>query len=54
VICVESRKVVGTPEQGKSAEEEKPIGAGKTVDLVASKSRRKIAIEIETGKSDAV
>ena len=32
---------------------EKPIGGGKTVDIVATKNNEKIPIEIETGKSDA-
>ncbi len=33
--------------------EEKPIGGGKSVDLVAVNDMEKIAIEVETGKSDA-
>jgi hypothetical protein len=33
---------------------EKPIGQGKTIDLVISKNSKAAAIEIETGKSDAV
>lgn len=31
-----------------------PLGGGKSVDLVAEKDKKRIAIEIETGKSDAV
>ncbi len=31
---------------------EEPVGNGKSVDLVASKNNYKIAIEIETGRSD--
>lgn len=31
---------------------EKPIGEGKTVDVVATKIHKKIAIEVETGRSD--
>ncbi|MBN2331036.1 MAG: ATP-binding protein [Candidatus Aenigmarchaeota archaeon] len=38
--------------KGYTVEEEVPIGNGKAVDLVASKDGRRIAIEIETGKSD--
>lgn len=34
--------------------EEFPIGGGKTIDLFAENDREKIAIEIETGKSDAI
>ncbi|MFB0562957.1 MAG: ATP-binding protein [Candidatus Lokiarchaeia archaeon] len=34
--------------------EEYPIGEGKAVDLVAMNDKERIAIEIETGKSDAV
>lgn len=34
--------------------EEYPIGGGRTIDLVAEKDKERIAIEIETGKSDAV
>jgi len=33
---------------------EKRIGAGKTVDVEARKDGRRIAVEVETGKSDAV
>jgi hypothetical protein len=39
---------------GYSVREEFPIGNGKAIDLVARKGREKIAVEIETGKSDAV
>lgn len=38
---------------GYEVQEEYPIGEGKTVDLVARKDGKTIAIEIETGKSDA-
>lgn len=38
--------------EGYTVEEEVPIGDGKTVDLVASRDGKRIAIEIETGKSD--
>lgn len=37
---------------GYEVEEEKSIGEGKTVDLVAKNGKGTIAIEIETGKSD--
>jgi hypothetical protein len=37
---------------GYAVQEEYPIGSGKTIDLVASREGQKIAIEIETGKSD--
>jgi len=37
---------------GYKVEKEVPIGEGKAVDLVASKDSKRIAIEIETGKSD--
>ncbi len=33
--------------------EEKPIGGGESVDLVAENDRERIAVGIETGKSDA-
>jgi len=39
--------------RGYVVEEEVPIGGGKAVDLVASKDGKRVAIEIETGKSDA-
>jgi len=38
--------------QGYTVHEEYPIGGGKTIDLVAEKDGKRIAIEIETGKSD--
>lgn len=41
-------------ECGYRVHEEYPIGDGKTIDLVARKDGKSIAIEIETGKSDAV
>ena len=37
---------------GYTVQEEYPIGSGKTIDLVASRDGKRIAIEIETGKSD--
>lgn len=40
--------------RGYQVEIEKPIGEGKTVDIVASKNSERIAVEIETGKSDEV
>ena len=40
--------------RGYGVELEKPIGDGKTVDVVATKDNGRIAIEVETGKSDAV
>ena len=39
---------------GYTIQEECPIGEGKTVDLVARSDGKRIAVEIETGKSDAV
>jgi hypothetical protein len=39
---------------GYQVEREFPIGEGRTIDLVASKGGRKIAIEVETGNSDAL
>jgi hypothetical protein len=39
--------------KGYKVEEEVPIGGRKAVDLVAVKDGKRIAIEIETGKSDA-
>jgi len=39
--------------KGYKVEEEFPIGNGKAVDLVATKDGKRIALEIETGKSDA-
>lgn len=38
--------------RGYEVEEEVPIGGGQAVDLVASKDGQRIAIEVETGKSD--
>jgi len=38
--------------KGYTVEIEKPIGAGKTVDIVASRDKESMAFEIETGKSD--
>ena len=40
--------------RGYSVEEEYPIGGGETVDLAIIGKKKKVAIEIETGKSDAV
>jgi len=40
-------------EKGYRVTEEKPIGGGKSVDLVAENDKERIAVEIETGKSDA-
>ena len=39
-------------QKGYKVEEEVPLGDAKAVDLVASKDGRRIAIEVETGKSD--
>lgn len=38
---------------GYKVQEEVPVGSGKTIDLVASRDGKRIAFEIETGKSDA-
>jgi hypothetical protein len=38
--------------QGYDVTEEAPIGGGRTIDVLADKDGRKIAFEIETGKSD--
>jgi hypothetical protein len=38
---------------GYDVTEEYPLGGGKTVDLIAARDGRQVAIEIETGKSDA-
>ncbi len=38
--------------KGYKVEKEVPIGDGKAIDLVASKDSKRIAIEVETGKSD--
>lgn len=40
--------------RGYKVQEEYPIGNGKSVDVVAIKNGKKIAIEIETGKSDLI
>lgn len=40
--------------QGYEVTEEYSIGAGKTIDVFASRDRTQIALEVETGKSDAV
>ena len=40
--------------KGYHVEIEKSIGNGKTIDLVASRGKEVIVIEIETGKSDAI
>ena len=37
-----------------TVEEEHPIGGGRTVDLLASKDGRRIAFEVETGKSNVL
>ena len=40
---------------GYEVVEEHPVGGGKTIDLVASRDGRRIAVEVETGKgSDAL
>lgn len=41
-------------EQGFAVQVEKALGKGKSVDLEARRDGRKIAIEVETGKSDAI
>ena len=38
---------------GHKVAEEFPVGGGKTIDLVATRDGKRIAFEIETGKSDA-
>lgn len=40
--------------QGFSVSLELPIGDGKTVDVVAERDGRRIAVEVETGKSDII
>ena len=40
--------------KGYSVKEEYPIGNGETIDMAIIGKRKKIAIEIETGKSDAI
>ena len=39
--------------QGYAVTEEAPIGGGKTIDVLAERGGKRIAFEIETGKSDA-
>ena len=39
--------------RGYAVTEEYPLGGGKTIDLVAERDGKRIAFEIETGKSDA-
>jgi len=39
--------------KGYDVAQEVPAGAGRTIDLVATRNGRRIAVEIETGKSDA-
>jgi hypothetical protein len=48
------KKIIAEKYRNKDyeVEEEVPIGDGRAVDLVASKNGKRIAIEIETGKSD--
>jgi len=41
-------------ENGFQVEKEYPIGGGKTLDLLAKRDGKRIAIEVETGKSDAL
>ena len=38
---------------GYDVSEEVPVGGGKSIDLVAARDGKRIALEIETGKSDA-
>jgi len=38
--------------QGYKTTEEAPVGGGKTIDILAKQNSKKIAFEIETGKSD--
>jgi len=40
--------------QGYEVAREVPIGGGKTIDLVAMRNGKRLAIEVETGKSDLV
>jgi hypothetical protein len=40
--------------QGYEISEEVPVGGGKTIDVVAIRSGKRIAFEIETGKSDVI
>jgi Holliday junction resolvase len=39
--------------EGYEVAEEAPVGGGKTVDLLAVRGGKRIAFEVETGKSDA-
>jgi hypothetical protein len=39
--------------QGYTVVEECPVGGGKTIDLLATKDGQRLAVEVETGKSDA-
>jgi hypothetical protein len=39
---------------GYKVEREFPIGDGKTIDLAATKNEKRIAVEVETGNSDAI
>lgn len=41
-------------DSGYAVQEEYSIGNGKTIDLIAGKNGRRIAMEIETGASDAL
>ena len=41
-------------EAGFEVEEEYAVGKGKAIDLVAKKAKERIAIEVETGRSDAL
>ncbi len=41
-------------ERGYTVEKEVSIGKGKAVDLIAFRSNEKTAIEVETGKSNAI
>ena len=40
--------------QGFAVQVEKALGMGKSVDLEARRDGKKIAVEVETGKSDAI
>ena len=39
--------------QGWEVVEEHPLGGGKAIDLLATRDGKRVAIEVETGKSDA-
>ena len=39
--------------KGYDVDEEVPVGGGRTIDIVANRNGKKVAFEIETGKSDA-